>query len=57
MTTNPSNEITLKEKNLDNMKVRILEHVKHTINTKSKTEQEVKNDIRAIIMEEANKNY
>lgn len=57
MNSNNADAISLNEKSLDTMKIRIIEHVKHNINTKSKTDKEMINEIRAIIIEEANKNY
>ena len=57
MNLNNADAISLNEKSLDTMKIRIIEHVKHNINTKSKTDKEMINEIRAIIIEEANKNY
>ncbi len=57
MSSNQSDSNKVNEKNLDTMKIRIIEHVKHNINTKSRTEKEMVDDIRSIIIEEANKNY
>lgn len=52
-----SNTIEINEKALETMKKRIIEEVKQNINTKSKTDKEMVDKIRNLIIEEANKNY
>lgn len=52
-----SNEMEIKEKNLEVMKKRIIEIEKYNYKTKNKTESEIIDDIREVIFEEANKKY
>ena len=52
-----SNNTDINEKRLETMKKRIIEEVKQNINTKSKTDKEMVEKIRILIIEEANKNY
>lgn len=52
-----SEEIKLDEKHLNNMKRIIIERIKQNTNTKEKTHAEMIDDIREVIILEANKNY
>lgn len=53
----PSNNITINDKSLETIKKRVIEEVKQNINTKSRTDKEMVDKIRNLIIEEANKNY
>lgn len=47
----------LDEKRLNRMKLGILQHVRENIKTKEKTNEQMVDGIRKIIMDEVNKNY
>lgn len=52
-----SKNIELKAANLEIMKIRIIEAEKENLRIRSKTESELVDSIRQIIMEEAKKTY
>lgn len=52
-----SKNIELKAANLEMMKIRIIEAEKENLRIRSKTESELIDSIRQIIMEEAKKTY
>lgn len=52
-----SNHIEIHEKNLEMIKMRIIELERNNLKTKSLTETDIVESIRTIIIEEANKNY
>lgn len=52
-----SNNIEIHEKNLEMIKMRIIELEQNNLKTKALTETDIVEAIRTIIIEEVNKNY
>lgn len=57
MYSENSNELDISEKRLEIMKKRLIDVEKENLKTRSKTETEMIDYIRNIIIEEAKKNY
>jgi hypothetical protein len=57
MNSTSSKNIKIHEKNLEIMKMRIIEIERNNIKTKALSEPEIREKIRSIIIEESNKNY
>ncbi|WP_417897775.1 hypothetical protein ABN702_16005 [Bacillus haimaensis] len=52
-----SKNINIYEKNLEMMKMRIIELERNNIKTRALSDAEIREKIRSIIIEETNKNY
>jgi hypothetical protein len=57
MNSTSSKNIKTYEKNLEMMKMRIIELERNNIKTRAHSDAELREKIRSIIIEEANKNY
>jgi hypothetical protein len=57
MNSTSSKNINIYEKNLEMMKMRIIELERNNIKTRALSDAEIREKIRSIIIEEANKNY
>jgi hypothetical protein len=57
MNSTSSKNIKIYEKNLEMMKMRIIELERNNIKTRALSDAELREKIRSIIIEEANKNY
>ncbi|MEH7131404.1 hypothetical protein V7103_24850 [Neobacillus drentensis] len=57
MISTSSKNIKIYEKNLEMMKMRIIELERNNIKTRALSDAEIREKIRSIIIEETNKNY